>query len=143
MKSQYKDDFFRKLNIPFKKGKKILDVGCDDGSDGEKKDIGRAFAELRRACKKGGCIIIVEGNRYNPLFYPHMVLLRGHQHFKQPFFTHAIKNSYKSDKVLFRFFEAHMYPEKFLSLFKIYEYFMEHIAPKQFLAYNAAIVKKQ
>ena len=30
---QYKDDFFNKLDFNFEKGKKILDVGCGDGSD--------------------------------------------------------------------------------------------------------------
>lgn len=32
---QYKNDIFNKLGFSFEKGKKILDVGCGDGSDGK------------------------------------------------------------------------------------------------------------
>ena len=42
-----------------------------------------AMQELKRVCKKNGKIFILEGNRYNPLFYPHMVKLEGHDHFTQ------------------------------------------------------------
>ena len=31
--SQYKDDIFNKLGFNFEQGKKILDIGCGDGSD--------------------------------------------------------------------------------------------------------------
>src|SRR5438552_377375 len=33
--NQYKYDIFSKLNFTFKKGKKILDVGCGDGLDAD------------------------------------------------------------------------------------------------------------
>lgn len=201
--SQYKRDFFQKLGFPFEKGKRILDVGCGDGTDGKifmkrfglefygidiyedenikklglrfkkgssykipykdgffnyifthdvlhhlddskrrKIKIINALKELRRVCRKGGYIIVVEGNRYNPLFYPHMVLLRGHNHFTQKKFRFFIKSVFKADKIRFKFFEAHLYPQALLSLFKIYEYAMERFSPKQFLAYNAAIIQK-
>jgi ubiquinone/menaquinone biosynthesis C-methylase UbiE len=45
----------------------------------------RGLAEIKRVTKKKGCIIIIEGNRYNPLFYPHMVKMLGHDHWKQLF----------------------------------------------------------
>ena len=126
---QYKNDIFNKLGFSFEKGKKILDVGCGNGSDGEVfiqefgldtygidiyehenihnvkglkfKKAGiyqipfpdntfdyvflhdvlhhidekhqsynqhrKALLEVKRVCKKGGNIIIIEGNRYNPL----------------------------------------------------------------------------
>src|SRR3989339_100409 len=145
---QYKNDIFQKMNFSYKKGKKILDVGCGDCTDIEifinefklntygidiyKHDnVGKlkgfkfkvasiknipypdnyfdyvfthdvlhhidekyqrrsnhvnALRELKRVCRKGGYIIILEANRYNPLFYPHMVLLEGHNHFKQGYF---------------------------------------------------------
>lgn len=202
--NQYKNDFFNKLNFDFKKGKKILDVGCGPGTDAEifineyklkfygidvyrdenikkmrlnfmlgsienipyesesfdyifthdvlhhvdeknhrKKKYIDSLKELRRVCKKGGYIIIVEANRYNPLFYPHMVLIRGHNHFKQSHLIDIINNSFKKDSISFHFFEAHLYPKPFLTLFKIYEYFMENFLPKRFIAYNAAIIKKK
>lgn len=203
-KNQYKNDFFKKLAFPFEKGKKILDVGCGDGTDAlifikeyglksygidiyEHENIKRfklnfkpgsikqipydpesfdyafthdvfhhvdgkrqrgeelikALGELRRVCKRGGYIIIVEGNRYNPLFYPHMVLIGRHNHFRQSYFKKIINKVFGKDDVRFQFFEAHLYPKGLIFLFKIYEYLMERFSPKQFLAYNAAIIKKQ
>jgi len=126
---QYKNDIFNKVSINFERGKKLLDVGCGDGSDAEifikefgvdtygidiyeheniknikefkfkkagifkipfednffdyvflhdvlhhideeyqsyKKHID-GLKELKRVCKKDGCIIILEANKYNPL----------------------------------------------------------------------------
>ena len=201
---QYKDDFFNKLDFNFEKGKKILDVGCGDGSDAKifinefgltvdgidiyeheniknirgfkfkksgifdipyddgsfdyvfvhdvlhhidepkqrrEKHI-RGLRELRRVCKKEGFVIIVEANRYNFLFYPHMTLMKRHEHFKQSYFVDIIKKVFRNDSVQFKFFEVHLYPKSLLFLFKIYERIMENFAPRQFLAYNAALIKK-
>lgn len=99
--------------------------------------------ELRRVCKRGGAIIIIEANRYNPLFYPHMVKMCGHNHFRQSYFKKLINDSYQTDSIQFRFFEAHFYPPLLVSFFRIYEFIMEHIMPKEFIAYNAAIIKKR
>jgi demethylmenaquinone methyltransferase/2-methoxy-6-polyprenyl-1,4-benzoquinol methylase len=41
----------------------------------------RALAEYRRVLKPHGSALIVEANRYNPIFYPHMTLALGHEHF--------------------------------------------------------------
>jgi len=99
--------------------------------------------ELRRVCKRGGTIIIVEANRYNPLFYPHMVKMLGHNHLRQSYFKKLIHDSYQTDLIQFRFFEAHFYPPLLVQFFRIYEFIMEHIMPKEFIAYNAAIIKKR
>lgn len=203
IKSQYKRDIFNKLDFPFKKGKKLLDVGCGDGSDGEifEKKYGLDFygvdiykdenirklglkfkkggiykipyksnsfdyvflhdvmhhidepkkreerhleglSELRRVCKHGGYIIIVDANRYNPLFYPHMVKMEGHDHFVQSYFIKIVNKAFSKDKITFKFFEAHAYPKPLLNIFKLYEYIMEHFVPRQFRAYNVCIVNK-
>lgn len=199
---QYKNDFFNKLNLSLKKGRKILDVGCGPGTDAEvfikeyglafygidiyedenikrnnlkfklgtiydipykenffdyvfshdvihhidsnqeRKNLLKALKELRRVCKKGGYIVIVEGNRYNPLFYPHMVKMRGHEHLKQSYFKDVVSEAFQKDKVSFKFFEAHFYPKLLLPFFKVYEALMENFSPKVFLSYNSAVIKK-
>lgn len=97
--------------------------------------------ELKRVCKTGGQVVILEGNRYNPLFYPHMVLMKKHNHFKQRYFQKIIKQVFED--VNFRFFEAHFYPKKLLPFFKIYERVIEKTpALKKFLAYNLAVIKR-
>ena len=199
---QYKKDIFEKLNFNFEPGKKILDVGCGDGSDMEifineynlnsygidiykhknidklginfnkagilnipfdnedfdyvflhdvlhhideehqncEKHI-RGLQELKRVCRKGGYIIILEANRYNILSYPHMVLMRRHNHFTQIYFKKILKDIF-GENINFRSFEAHLYPSKLLKLFKIYEFFMEHIKIlAAFRDYNLAIIK--
>lgn len=102
----------------------------------------QALSNMRASCKKHGTLIIVEANRYNPLFYPHMVLMLKHNHFRQAYFKKLICEVFRLDDITFRYFEAHVYPKKLLKLFKLYETCMEHVCPKQFLAYNAAIVRK-
>lgn len=98
----------------------------------------RCLKEIKRVVKQKGIIIVVEGNRYNPLFYPHMVKMRHHEHFKQVYFKYIFEKVFRKPK--FIFFEAHLYPKRFYKLFKYYEMFMERCIPKQFLAYNVSIV---
>ncbi len=101
----------------------------------------KALGELKRVTKAGGYVIILEGNRYNPLFYPHMVKIRGHNHFTQYYFKQIVLEIYP--KAEFKFFEAHLYPTKLLKFFKLYEYLMERFAPRSILAYNVAICRVQ
>lgn len=103
----------------------------------------KGLAEIKRVCKKGGEIIILEGNRYNPLFYPHMVKMEGHNHFKQSYFKEIINTAFNDCEVKFKFFECHLYPKKFLRFWKAYESIMEKLIPSQFLAYNVAIIRKK
>lgn len=98
--------------------------------------------KLRLACKIHGYLIVVEANRFNPLFYPHMVRMLGHAHFSQTYFKKIIRESFPKDRIKFNFFEAHLYPPHWLEVFRIYEYIMEHLMPKVFIAYNAAIIQK-
>lgn len=200
--TQYKNDIFNKLAFEFETGKKILDVGCGDGSDAEvfvreygldtyaidlyrhknldslpevKFSVAGIFdipfpdntfdyvflhdilhhidektqayekhlsglKELRRVVKPGGFVIILEGNRYNPLFYPHMVKMLGHDHWRQSYFTKVVDAVFSGAK--YTFFEAHAYPWG-VSFWKIYEWLMEKFAPRRILAYNAAVIRKE
>lgn len=96
--------------------------------------------ELKRVCRRDGVVIIVEGNRYNPLFYPHMVKMRGHNHFRQSYFKSIIEEVFPNYQ--FKTFESHLYPPNQLAFWKFYEYIMEHFVPPAFRAYNVAICKK-
>lgn len=202
MDNQYTRDIFSKLAFKFKKGKKLLDVGCGPGADAnifiekyglkvhamdvyKHEDIknikGLSFKkasiyklpykdnsfdyvylhdvlhhideenqsydkhikglkELKRVCKKDGTIIILEANRFNPLSYPHMVLMRGHNHFRQIYFKKIVRDAFVDVK--FKYFEAHFYPPTLLKIFKIYEKIMEKLSfLRPFIMYNVAIIK--
>jgi ubiquinone/menaquinone biosynthesis C-methylase UbiE len=199
--SQYKNDFFTKLDFDFQEGRSLLDVGCGDCTDleifidkyglkacgidvykhekvtdlqvefalGSALDLpfgdgsfdyvfshdmlhhvedGRAdrakhircLSEMKRVTADGGYTIVVEANKYNPLFYPHMVLMRGHRHFSRSYFMTILGEVF--DEVRFKTFEAHLYPETGLRLWKGYERAMERWAPPMLLAYNAAVASR-
>jgi ubiquinone/menaquinone biosynthesis C-methylase UbiE len=40
-----------------------------------------ALQEFRRVVRPGGKIVLIEANRYNPVFYLHLTCFGGHQHF--------------------------------------------------------------
>jgi acetyltransferase-like isoleucine patch superfamily enzyme len=111
----------------------------DEKNQSRKKHL-QALDELKRVVKKNGKIIIVEGNRYNPLFYPHMVKMRGHNHFKQSYFKEIVSSAFNGYKIEFKFFECHLYPKNFLWFWKIYEKIMERYVPSRYLAYNVAVI---
>jgi len=149
----YKHENVNLFNLDFKEGS-ILKLPYENNSfdyvflhdvlhhiDEEKQSYDLhllALTELKRVCKEGGTIIIVEGNRYNPLFYPHMVKMLGHNHWKQSYFKRVINEVLNNVK--FKYFKAHLYPKKLLWLGKVYEFIMEKVSPKAFLAYNVAII---
>lgn len=198
--SPYKQTIFRRLGFDFIHGKKLLDVGCGDGSDADifinayglqvygtdifthpdilqmtgmqfqeasiyhqpfpdaffdyvflhdvlhhideeeqspSKHL-QAMRELKRILKPDGYCIIVEGNRYNPMFYPHMVLMRGHNHWRQSYFKRMIKQVFPHTK--FKFYEAHHYPWGG-KLWKPFEWLMNNVIPRQFAAYNTAVAR--
>jgi len=96
--------------------------------------------EMKRVCKTGGKVIVLEANRYNPLFYPHMVLLNKHNHFTQSYFNMLMRTVFLKPK--FIFFEAHVYPKKLKAIFKAYEKIMESIPIlRYFLSYNLMIAR--
>jgi SAM-dependent methyltransferase len=49
-------------------------------------DPAAALREMARLAKPGGQVVAVEANRWNPLFYLHLTLMEGHQHFSLPRF---------------------------------------------------------
>ncbi len=151
----YEDENIKKSNLKFKIGT-IYDIPYKESffnyvfshdvihhiDDYQRKEnYIKGLRELRRVCKKGGYVIIVEGNRYNPLFYPHMVKMRGHEHLAHSVFKEIVEKVFAKDNIRFKFFEAHSYPF-LLPIFKAYEALMEKFSPKMFLSYNVAIIEK-
>lgn len=73
-------------------------------------DRQKALGEIKRVVRPKGKIIIVEANKYNPLFYFHFTLLRHHPHFSRGDFKLLIEKKFK--KVKIQDFELHNYPLK-------------------------------
>lgn len=100
----------------------------------------RALAEYRRVLKPGGSALIIEANRYNPVFYPHMTLALGHEHFSRKRFRELVTTIFTQAQ--FGSFEAHYVPriERGLALQHAVEEALERLPPfRPFLSYNFAV----
>jgi ubiquinone/menaquinone biosynthesis C-methylase UbiE len=103
----------------------------------------RALAEYRRVLKPGGDALIVEANRYNPTFYPHMTLALGHDHFSRARFRRLVGAVFPAAR--FGAFEAHYAPglRRFPRLQHAVEEAVERFAPfRPLLSYNFAIATR-
>jgi SAM-dependent methyltransferase len=67
-----------------------------------------ALGEYRRVLRPGGSVVIVEGNRYNPVFYVHMTRMLGHEHFTRSRFRSLVSVMFPTAR--FGSFEAHYVP---------------------------------
>ena len=100
----------------------------------------RALAEYRRVLRPGGTALIIEANRYNPAFYPHMTLTLGHQHFTRRRFRALVTEAFPHAR--FGAFEAHYVPplERALALQNLVEEALERLPPfRRLLSYNFAV----
>jgi len=104
----------------------------------------KAVEEMKRVAKRGGKIFILEANRYNPILYLHMTMLKKHQHFTQPYLTKLMQDSFGDTSFLC--VEAHVLPAvatSALGLFNQLEDMLEHIPlVRNYLSYNIALAKK-
>jgi ubiquinone/menaquinone biosynthesis C-methylase UbiE len=104
----------------------------------------QVLAEAKRVCAPGGWIYIVEGNRFNPIFYVHMTLMLGHQHFRRGAFRQLIRSVFP--QASFIRFEAHVYPFStpvLVSATRVLEGLIAATPVVQRLAsYNAAIARR-
>ncbi len=101
--------------------------------------------EAWRLTKESGCMVIVEANRSNPLFYVHLTLLGGHQHFGKRKFRDLVKELEGGKKIKFLEFEAHVFPcsERIRKLAVKVENRLEKLSFwRPFLSYNVAAVLK-
>ena len=100
----------------------------------------RALAEYRRVLRPNGAALIVEANRYNPLFFPHMTVALGHEHFTRRRFRELMSAVFPGAR--FGAFEAHYVPglTRALALQHAVEEALERLAPfRPLLSYNFAV----
>lgn len=100
----------------------------------------RAIAEYARVLEPGGTALIVEANRYNPLFYPHMTLALGHEHFTRGRFRALVLGTFPNPR--FGAFEAHYVPqlERLPKVQHAIEELVARIPPvRPLLSYNFAV----
>jgi ubiquinone/menaquinone biosynthesis C-methylase UbiE len=103
----------------------------------------RALREYRRVLKAGGTAVIVEANRYNPTFYPHMTLALGHEHFSRKRFRALVRSAFPHAR--FGAFEAHYAPflGRFAALQHVVEETLERLPPfRPLLSYNFAVASR-
>jgi ubiquinone/menaquinone biosynthesis C-methylase UbiE len=100
----------------------------------------RALTEYRRVLGRNGTALIVEANRYNPLFYPHMTLALGHEHFSRRRFRSLVSAVFPEAR--FGSFEAHYVPglTRTLAFQNVIEEALERFPPfRPLLSYNFAV----
>jgi ubiquinone/menaquinone biosynthesis C-methylase UbiE len=100
----------------------------------------RAVAEYGRVVKAGGHVLITEANRYNPLFYPHMTLALGHEHFTRSRFHALVRAVFPAAR--FDAFEAHYVPglDRLPRVQRAIEDGLERLPPfRPLLSYNVAV----
>lgn len=105
-------------------------------------DIEKTLKEIKRVTSKDALIILIEGNRYNPIFYIHMTKILGHEHLTQEDFKKLVLKYFPDSK--FIHFEAHFIPFLSVRVFKVFIR-LERILAKvplisKLLSYNAAII---
>jgi ubiquinone/menaquinone biosynthesis C-methylase UbiE len=106
-------------------------------------DVEKTLKETKRISSDDVNIVIIEGNRYNPLFYFLVTKLKGHEHFSRSKFKSLVLKYYPNAN----FFSLEAYPPFFLGL-KQYKFLVsiEKIIEKlkflsPFFSYNVAVIK--
>jgi ubiquinone/menaquinone biosynthesis C-methylase UbiE len=103
----------------------------------------QALAEYHRVLRPGGSALIVEANRYNPVFYPHMTLALGHEHFTRGRFRALVRTVFPGAR--FGAFEAHYAPalNRVPAVQHAIEETLEHLPPfRRLLSYNFAVARR-
>jgi SAM-dependent methyltransferase len=101
-----------------------------------------ADASYARVLRPGGTLLVIEGNRYNPVFYVHMTRLLGHEHFTRSRFRELVAERFPAAR--FGAFEAHYVPwgDRLLPLQRVVEDGLERIPGLgPLLSYNFAVAR--
>jgi SAM-dependent methyltransferase len=106
---------------------------------------GRALREMRRVLRPGGIAVIVECNRYNPVFYLHMTRLHGHDHFGRGRLTSLLEATF--DHVEVAMLETRAYPfvpDAWMPAIRRIERAIESTPGiRRFAAYHVAVCRVQ
>ncbi len=108
-------------------------------------DPKKTLSEIRRVSKSNSNIVIIEGNRYNPMFFLHATLLNGHNHFAQQDFRKLVLETFPQAE----FLALEAYPPYFLNkpLYKIVLYLVKFTQRtkilSRFFSYNVAIIRRK
>ncbi|MCE5301356.1 MAG: class I SAM-dependent methyltransferase [Spirochaetia bacterium] len=107
------------------------------------RDPYRAMKEMVRVAKKR--VIVIEANRYNPLFYINLTLINNHQHFTRKKFRDIVASAGMPYEL--RSFSARVCPINIVPVIKAFngvQDFMENIGPyKPIIEYNLGIITKR
>jgi ubiquinone/menaquinone biosynthesis C-methylase UbiE len=102
-----------------------------------------AIKEMCRVAKEK--VIILEANRYNPIFYLHLTLMEGHQHFTQKRFKQIVASPGLPYEI--KHFSARVSPinsKFFVELVNGVSDLMEKIPPyRPIIEYNLGIITKK
>jgi len=103
----------------------------------------KALSEMVRVSKKR--IIVIEANRYNPLFYINLTLLNNHQHFTKKRFRGIIESAGVDFEI--KKFSARVFPLNIKWMIKAFEKledFTEIFPPySPIIEYNLAVLTKK
>jgi ubiquinone/menaquinone biosynthesis C-methylase UbiE len=102
-----------------------------------------ALAEYRRVLRPGGTLVVIEANRFNPVFYVHMTRMLGHEHFRRDFFRQLVRERFPHAR--FGAFEAHYVPwgERLLPVQHAVEETLERLpGARSLLSYNYAVAQR-
>ncbi|MBW2050318.1 MAG: methyltransferase domain-containing protein [Deltaproteobacteria bacterium] len=108
-------------------------------------DPDAALEEMKRVTRPGGTLTIIEANRYNPIFFLHMTVLLGHDHFTTRHFRRLLRRHFSS--VRFERIETRVYPTRsrvLLAACHALERWLENVPIfRPFLAYNVAFCQNE
>lgn len=104
---------------------------------------GRVLREIRRVLRPDGVAVIVEANRFNPIFYLHMTRLHGHDHFSTAYLRGLLDATF--DHVDVSMLETRAYPfvgDRAMPAVRTWERIVENLpGARRLAAYSVAVCR--
>lgn len=127
--------------LPFRDG--VFDVTYIKDTLHHQEHPDLTIKEALRVASADGTVVLIEANRFHPIGYVHLTLLRGHNHFTRGQFRQLVTTA--SHVAEFLLFEAHVIPFRGRLSRRLADFLQdlwEH-APllRSFANYNAAIIR--